>query len=99
MKVAPIHSKIGTNLGDSARPHYRPDGRVGPGHLTGLTHPVQRLHPSRRAQARAPEDEVGDIFTPSQEEVSAPHGEEPAVGRRRGASNHEVTAETAMIRA
>ena len=27
--------KIGTNLGDSSGPDYRPDGRVGPGHLTG----------------------------------------------------------------
>src|SRR5260370_470175 len=27
-----------------------------------------RSHPSRRAQGRAPRDEVGDIFTPSQGE-------------------------------
>jgi hypothetical protein len=28
--------KIGTKLGDCLAPDYRPDGRVRPGHLTGL---------------------------------------------------------------
>jgi hypothetical protein len=34
--------KIGTKLGDAAAPDYRPDGRVGPGHLTGRQAMVDR---------------------------------------------------------
>jgi hypothetical protein len=35
-------AKIGTKLGDCAGPNYRPDGRVHPGHLTGLQNPMWR---------------------------------------------------------
>src|ERR1700676_794975 len=34
--------KIGTKLGVAAGRDYRPDGRVGPGHLTGLAKPEVR---------------------------------------------------------
>src|SRR6266478_6331283 len=52
-------AKIGTKLGDCAGPNYRPDGRVHPGHLTGLQNPMWRPIPLDRQPTRCRGPELG----------------------------------------
>jgi hypothetical protein len=63
-------AKIGTKLGDCAGPNYRPDGRVHPGHLTGLQKPTWRPIPrARNCEYRVP---VCKTLNPAQPANAAP---------------------------
>ena len=59
-------------------------------------------HPSRRAQERAPQDEVGDIFTSSPDEVSPvetqqPHAEERATRASRSMGGKRLAYLTSSV--
>src|SRR3984893_5550486 len=54
--------KIGTKLGVAAGRDYRPDGRVGPGHLTGLAKPEVRRSFHAPCAARHPVQNRVDLY-------------------------------------